>query len=466
MKIISVVDLLFKLSSSLQTMLINYMEFRSVEPKFSEPSDYTQLYRRPEAREEPPVPFQKEDSLAPHFTILLEVARMEGRHIKPVNRRYEPLRTKATSCRKCHAPPEYLRNHGFYRPKKSDKIYPRHTCKVCYAEYAPGAGRHKPKHICPYCGYAMNPKTYRTNFRVYMCEQDTCKHRDIHPQGNRYSEKDWLFDYETLSCALPPGKKRLTRIKNMNLLDLEMSLYVECGMTTREVVNIMKKLYGDNIMRSHQTVLNHAEALATHIAENEEKLPIPVSDMVCEDETYVRYAGKWGYLFRAFNPQTKGILAEHFSHHRDTKGCITLNKEVINTYLKNKRDPCFKLIADRAPIYGATVQYLQQRGKAQIELHQVKGIFDEPGELNSAYRPQKQAIERSFESLKSEIKRRRNFAQFSGAQRFCFLHKIYYNHLRKHTALDGDPPVPLYLRSGKRVTNWNELLQYLSEKQP
>jgi putative transposase len=465
MKKLSLFQLLFNLSSILQTFLVNYQEFRKSEPRLSKSQNYLKLSPRPEKREEPPSPLQKEDSIAPHYTVLLKLAEESGSPINPITRRFEPLRTKAKRCRKCKAPPEYLRNHGFYRPKKSDKVYPRHTCKVCAAEYAPGARRHKPKHTCPYCAYALNPKTYRKNFVVYFCDRDDCQHRKLHPKGNRYSEKDWLFDYDTLSSKLPVGNKKLNRIKNKNLLDLEMTLYVECGLTTREVKKVLQKLYGKLILKSHQTILNHADALANHLSEHEDLLPVPVSEKVCEDETYVRYSGKWGYLFRAYNPETKGIIDEYFSPHRDTKSCITLNKGVTEKYLKNFKDPCYKLISDRAPIYGAAQKYFEKKKKAKIELFQIKGIFDEPNEENAEFRPEKQAIERSFESLKSEIKRRRNFSSFKGAQTFCFLHKIYYNHLRKHSELDDLPPAPLYLRCGRIVANWNDLLQFLSEKE-
>lgn len=95
----------------------------------------------------------------------------------------------------------------------------------------------------------------------------------------------------------------------------------------------------------------------------------------------------------------------------------------------------FILISDQAPIYTAMKSYFDEKNLAHIEHKPVKGIFDEPDEENSEWRPQKQTIERSFESLKSTTKRRRGFSSFKGAQIFCYLHKIYYNHLRPHSDL-------------------------------
>ena len=242
----------------------------------------------------------------------------------------------------------------------------------------------------------------------------------------------------------------------------QMSLFVDCAVTARDTVKILQKLYGKEIVKSHQTIHNHAEAIAVFIEENEGLLPNPVCEKVCEDETYVKYFGRWGYLFRAFNPETRGIIAEHFSEHRDTKGAIVLNKKVVEAYAKNLRDPEFKLISDQAPIYPCAIDYLSE--KAKIEHFAIKGIFDEPGEECSEYRPEKQMIERSFEGLKSGIKRRRRFGSLQGAKTYCYLQKIFHNHLRPHESLNNQPPIPLHLKSGKQVSNWNELIQYISEK--
>lgn len=441
------------------------MEFRKLEPREQEDKGYDQWKAPPEKPEKVEKPFQKEDVVKPHYKILLAMAEEQGRTIKPVCRRVIPLRTGAKCCRKCKAPAEYLQNHGFYTRKSTGEKFPKHTCKACYAEYAPGAERKKPKHICPYCGYGMNPQNYRKNFTVYFCCQKECPHLKLHPEGKRYNEREWHFEYDKLETREVKSPKSIERIRvPKQILDLEMSLFIDCGVTARATVKILQKLYGEGIVKSHQTIHNHAEALAVYIEENEKYLPVPLSTEVCEDETYVKYYGKWGYLFRAFNPERRNIITEHFSEHRDTKGAITLNKKVTQEYLRNMKDPEYKLISDQAPIYPSAIDYMESKNKAYIKHIAIKGIFDDPDEKHSEYRPQKQMIERSFESLKSAIKRRRRFGSLKGAKTFCFLHKIYYNHLRPHESLKNQPPVPLHLKSGKQVSDWNELIQYISEK--
>lgn len=454
---------IINISSRIQTSLINYLEFKQLEPKEAEEKGYEQWKAPPQKPKKMEKPFQKEDVVKPDYKILLAMRKERGRAINPICRRKTPLRTGEKRCRKCKAPQEYLTNHGFYKQKSTGRKFPKHTCKVCYAEYAPGAARKKPKHICPYCGYAMNPQNYRKNFTVYFCCQQKCPHLKLHPEGKRYNERDWHFEYDKLETREVKSSKNIERIRlPKQILDMEMSLYVDCAVTARDTVKIMQKLYGSEIIKSHQSIFNHAEALASFVEENEEYLPSCLSDKVCEDETYVKYHGKWGYLFRAFNPENKGIITEHFSIHRDTKGAIILNKKVINQYLKNMKDPEFKLISDQAPIYPSAIDYLKE--KAKIEHFAVKGIFDKWNEEPAEYRPEKQMIERSFENLKSGIKRRRRFGSLKGAKTFCYLHKIFYNHLRPHESLANEPPIPLHLKCGKQVENWNELIQYLSEK--
>lgn len=456
---------IINISSVIQTLLINYLEFKKLEPRETEDKGYEQWKGPPQKPESVEKPFQKEDVVKPDYKILLAMWKERGKSIHPVCRRITSLRTGEKQCRKCKAPKEYLTNHGFYTQKSTGKKFPKHTCKVCYAEYAPGATRKKPKHICPYCGYAMNPQNYRKNFTVYFCCRTECPHLKLHSEGKRYNERDWHFKYDKLETREVQSKKNIERIRSAKqILDMEMSLFVDCAVTARDTVKILQKLYGKEIIKSHQTIHNHAEALAYFIEENEHILPTPLCDEVCEDETYVKYSGKWGYLFRAFNPERRNIIAEHFSVHRDTKGAITLNKKVAEKYLNNMMDPDFKLISDQAPIYPAAIGYMENKNKAHIKHFAIKGIFDEHDEECSEYRPEKQMIERSFESLKSGIKRKRRFGSLKGAKTFCYLHKIFYNHLRPHESLANEPPIPLHLKCGKQVSNWNELIQYLAEK--
>ena len=456
---------IINISSIIQTSLINYLEFHSTKPREPVEKGYSTFSSRPEKPESVSKPFQKEDVIKPNYKVLLSIAQEQGRIINPIRRRQYPLRTNEKCCRKCKAPQEYLRNHGFYTRKSTDEKFPRHTCKICFAEYAPGTARKKVKHQCPYCGYAMSLQNYRKNFNVYFCKHEACPHKKLHPKQQRYSERDWHFDYHSLKTVSFESKKQLESIRlSKHVLDLEMSLFIEVGITTREVVKVLQKIYGENIIKSHQSVLNHSEALASYIYENEDLLPTKTSDTVVQDETYIKYSGKWGYLFRAKDPVSRAIISEHLSKYRDTKGCITLNKGVRKEYLDSCKDPEYALVSDAAPIYGAMTNYFNDAELSTIHHKPVKGLKSDPQGPFEEYRPLKQIIERSFGTLKSNIKRRRGFSSFRGAEIFCFLHKIYYNHLRPHMELNKRPPVPLFLKSGRQVTNWNELLQYLAER--
>lgn len=454
---------MINISASIQTFLLNYLEFHG-DPRDLEEKGYRFFSARPEKPEEVPVPFQKESVIKPHYRILLALAKEQGREIRPITRRMIPLRCGLGRCRTCSAPPEYLKNHGYYTRKSTGEMFPKHTCKVCLSEYAPGTERKKARHVCPYCGYGMSVQKYRKNFDVYFCKQRKCSHISLHPKKYRYHEREWHFRYDELSTHSLHSKKSLEKIRvRKNFLNLEMALFINSGMSARETTGILRLLYGKECVHSHQTILNHAEALAAFIKEREEFLPLPLSTVVVEDETYLKYSGKWGYLFRAFDPISRTVLAEYFSPHRDTKSCIILNKIVREQFLKQGKDPEYDLISDGAPLYPAMKGYFEEEGKAVIHHTAIIGVFPKDGE-DAKKRAQKQMIERSFGTLKSATKRRRTFSSFRGAEIFCYLHKIFYNYLRPHSELNHLAPVPLYLKNGSRVTEWNELILHLSEK--
>lgn len=188
---VKVIRKIIKVSSQIQTSLLNYLDFNEFDPKDYEDRSYLTFKGIPKPKGEPEKPFQKEDVIKPDYSVLLELAEKRGIPIHPVCRRYHPLRSEEKCCRKCKAPQMYLTNHGFYTRKSTKEKFPKHTCKVCLSEYAPEAKRRNPKHICPFCGYAMNPEKYRKNFTTYSCRQKDCDHKKLHKKGYRYSEREW-----------------------------------------------------------------------------------------------------------------------------------------------------------------------------------------------------------------------------------------------------------------------------------
>lgn len=458
-------ELIKKLSPELQTKVINFLEFGQEDPKEIKENGFRKFDAPPEKPEEVGKPFQKEDVMVPHYTILLEIAAKNGRKIKPLVRRYERLRTGEKYCRKCHAPEQYLRNHGFYTRKTTGERFAKHACKVCEAEYAPDAIRQSPKHKCPYCGYAMDPKRKNAIFTAYYCKNKKCDHKKLHPEGKVYASREWHLEYASINTKPEFFSGAQNRLKmNTRLLELEMMLFVEIGASTTETAKAVRRFWGArNNLTSKQTVLNHAKKLASYLIENEKYFPKVVSNIVVEDETYIRYEGKWGYLFRAIEPLSRSITAEHFSRHRDTKGCITLNKKVNEAFLTNCRDPEYILISDQAPIYLTMTDYMHQKEMAKIDHRAVKGLFNEPNEEYPEHRGEKQMVERSFGTLKSFIKRRRGFTTFAGVETFTTLHRIFYNHLRTHSELN-DVPIPIHLKNGQKVANWSQIIAYIEEQ--
>lgn len=199
----------------------------------------------PEKPEDILKPFQKENIIKPHYAILLGLAEERNNSIRPITRsRVERLRTGEKQCRKCKAPQQYLRNHGFYVRKSTGEIFPRHTCKVCLAEYAPQAAR-KSQNISVHIAVTLwTPRIIVKFYRIFL-QTKTCSHLKLHAEGKRYNEREWHFEYDKLETEQIQANHSLEKMRmNKQMLDLEMSLYVECGVTARETKNIAETLWG------------------------------------------------------------------------------------------------------------------------------------------------------------------------------------------------------------------------------
>jgi transposase-like protein len=58
---------------------------------------------------------------------------------------------------------------------------------------------------------------------------------------------------------------------------------------------IMKDVHGLDI--SHQTILNYASAASIVLKPSIDNYKYELSNSFCGDETYIRFNGKWRYLF-------------------------------------------------------------------------------------------------------------------------------------------------------------------------
>ncbi|MDN5332733.1 MAG: hypothetical protein PWP45_1958, partial [Tepidanaerobacteraceae bacterium] len=68
-----------------------------------------------------------------------------------------------------------------------------------------------------------------------------------------------------------------------------------------------------------------------------------------------------------------------------------------------------------------------------------------------------------FGSYKAHYKRHKSFSSFEGAVAHALLYQLYYNHLKPHEAFNGEAPVSLKDKHGKKVDNWAKLIHWIVE---
>jgi len=112
--------------------------------------------------------------------------------------------------------------------------------------------------------------------------------------------------------------------------------------------------------------------------------------------------------------------------------------------------PTRTLVRDGLPSYdNATLVYNQaaheagrEVGSKAINSITVVGL-ENLDETSAEYRAFKQLIERLNRTYKFHTRPRAGFKSFDGACALTTLFVAYYNHLRPHSAIGGEVPVPL-----------------------
>jgi len=122
------------------------------------------------------------------------------------------------------------------------------------------------------------------------------------------------------------------------------------------------------------------------------------------DETYVKVAGHWGYVYRAIDEHGQ-VIEVLFREHRDTEAAAAF----FRSALENTRVTPHTVTTDKAAAYAPAL--------AQVlpEVDHITG------------KAEQQRIERDHQHLKGRLKVFRGCKTKSGAQRFCQAHGFVRN---------------------------------------
>ena len=248
----------------------------------------------------------------------------------------------------------------------------------------------------------------------------------------------------------------------LEIVDKALTIRLSAGLSLRDTSRLLHELY--NVEINYESIRQWELSLAYQLFPlYQQKVKLPLSGINVFDETYLKYLGKWGYLFAAKDAIHKVIIGFHFSKKRDAKAATIIAKEV-DRQLKEKGIRQYTNIRDAAPIYNVAFDWIRQNCNSKIKDIKLKGIFSKPEDVEKEkpWRGFKQSIERYFSTYKLAYKRKKQFGSMSGVVCYSFLHMLYYNHLRPHQSLNKKVPAPLYLKNGQLVKTWSGLVRYLT----
>ncbi|MDP8235660.1 MAG: DDE-type integrase/transposase/recombinase [Candidatus Erginobacter occultus] len=362
-------------------------------------------------------------------------------------------------CQHCNAPVRYLYlNNG--------ALGSQVLCKIC-GKTSPTDRKRRDctaRYWCPHCGNALFRWKEDGICTAFKCPNDNCsfyqrnlseltaQERRMREAGNtsqfklRYLFREYHFASQDLTAARPKNAPvDLNRIhNNLHTVGLCLSFSVSFGLSARMTAQALKRIF--DIPISYQTVINYINASARYISDFvDANCPAPLGTCAA-DETYIKVEGDTHYTWFIISQIRRAICGYNVSDSRDIEPALAL---LSNCYGSPQSPKCESgdLVTDGLPSYdSAVVAYnvkaRQSSGQSLLTKHTVIGLKNLDPE-SETYRVFKQLIERLNRTYKFHTRPRAGFKDFNGVVALTTLFVAFYNFMRPHGALKGNPPVPL-----------------------
>jgi transposase-like protein len=285
----------------------------------------------------------------------------------------------------------------------------------------------------------------------------------------RYIFREFTLDFLPLQRKAPELSRitDLSRIRaSSHLLGLILTYNVNLGLSLRQTALILREVHG--VACSHVSVKNYVTAVAKLIDPFVRNYDYQPSNQICGDETYIRVAGAWHYVYLVIDCLTRRILAFRVSAHRDTAAAIRVIDDVLTKFKKIPEN--LTLVFDGHPLY-LLAQYFFAQHDIHFDIVRVLGLKNDD-EVSRQYRPLKQTMERYNRTFKRNYRDTNGFACENGSAAFLTNQIAYYNFLRPHQAV-GRGQVPVLIPALSAMPNmparWSKLIelaqQYILDQQ-
>ncbi len=332
------------------------------------------------------------------YTALLEKYKSgHGRELSPVKRRTGKAIPVDAVCPYCGAPHEYVYDNNGGRGE--------YWCKVCNSKFAIRKPSKDDELYCPFCHSKLSLIKKRKTFDVYRCNYKCCPYRkkklsamtteqkslfksSPHLFKLRFIYRKFHFNFTPLSKAneYVPVVDLPNITASPHILGLILTYHINYGLPLRKTAAIMYDIHGVRI--SHQTIANYRDAVAPRVKPFVDHFSYQLSNSFYSDETYIKIAGVWHYIFFFFNAVKKIILSYRIQKNRDYQSAIRAVNDVLVKLSKIPKN--LNIITDGNPIYLLAQQWFAQHG-INFDITQVVGLTNED-DVSTEFRPLKQII--------------------------------------------------------------------------
>ncbi|MCA1703420.1 MAG: IS6 family transposase [Actinobacteria bacterium] len=195
---------------------------------------------------------------------------------------------------------------------------------------------------------------------------------------------------------------------------LAVRWYLRFGLSYRDVEELLAER---GVEVDHVSVYRWVRRFTPMLAEAARPCRHAVGDRWHVDETYLKVAGQWRYLYRAID-QFGQVIDVFLSGQRDGRAARGFFERAINA---TQREPA-EVITDRARAY--------------------LGVLDEllPAALHDVERYANNVLEADHGRLKSRLRPMRGLKTVASAQLVCSGHAFVQNLRRGHYELGTDVP--------------------------
>lgn len=224
---------------------------------------------------------------------------------------------------------------------------------------------------------------------------------------------------------------------NPHTITVALDLYFK-GVSLRKIVDHLKQFESVNV--SHVAVLKWIQKYVALMRNYVDTLRPELSRVFHADETKVNIRGQWVWLWHLMDGDTRFLLANHVSQGRTVTDAKEAFREAKTV---GKTEPTV-VFTDGLPSYGPATQGVFPNS---IHISNV-GI---QGRLNN------NRMERYHGTFKERNKVMRGLKKTDSS--IIDGQRIYYNHIRPHTALGGKTPAEAAGIKTEGKNKWMTLIQ-------